>query len=365
MEVRVEWEGIVGVVDLLEPEGPTELKTTARVPPADRLIPERPTYLDQLGIYCALTERTTGRLVVVGEGEDGSVGPPLVLRCEFGEIPGIRADAAQRAERLRRSVRSVDPDPLPRCRWFGRNCPFQDQQICHCTGGEPPDDRWILDRLRSSAPDPESEARWRAALQEDLAAPAPVLRTYRDLVYPRRAYYERMDPGGTADTEPVPPELSEEYRALVGALEAGPSSERTLRPAVSGEPLGTVPLFRGAPFLVKTSRAAPPPDPPTADRLPAHYLEELGFRCAALGLPSGWIFVSYVRLPGDRRRWRAFEITPKDLPAAQRELEERRVALSRALETSDPSGLPPCPGWMVERCPYRSACGCGEVRPTS
>jgi hypothetical protein len=361
VEVRVQRDGIVGVIDLLEGDGPTELKTTARAPAAERLAEERGNYLDQLGLYCALTDRPSGRIVVVGEQEGGPPAEPVVLHCTFDDLPGLRHDAGARAERLRRAVRADDPSELPRCAWVGRGCPFEEASVCGCTGSEPLDDRWVRDRLRESHPDPEAVARWRDVVTSTLTESPPVIRSFRDLLYPRRAYYEQADPAGGADEPPMEIAHQAAYRSFLGSIEAGPPGELSQRLVTLGDPPGSVPTFRGLPFLIKTSRARLPPDPLTAEHLAAHYLPELAFRCAAIGTPEGWIFLDYLKASPSERGWRAVRVRFRELPEWVQLAADRKRALEAALGRRDPAGLPACPGWMLERCPYRAVCGCGAA----
>lgn len=357
-EVRVQRAGVVGVVDLLEPDGPTELKTTGRIPSIERWLEERGSHVDQLGLYVALTGTEQGHLVVAAaEGEAGR--PPVVaLRCRFRDTAGLLDEASARADRFRRALRSIDPGELPRCLWVGRGCPFQEARACDCSGEEPPDDRWVRDRLVESAPDAPTEARWRSAIQAAEGTPAPVVLAFRDLLYPRRSYYERVAPERIGEERPIDPQSQEAYRELSGAVDAGPDGERSQRLAASGEPPGSIPLFRGLPFLLKTRSGVPWPSPVPRLAVPSHYIDELGFRAAAVGGDAGYVFVDELRSRAPQRRERVLRLRFRDIGAYASEFERRRSALREALERGDPGGLSPCPAWRADGCPYAPGCGC-------
>src|SRR6266446_7615066 len=61
LEQFVEFEGIAGKIDIYKTV-PAELKTTNKMPP--NVLLERPSYVDQLGMYCAMTRRAKGLLVL-------------------------------------------------------------------------------------------------------------------------------------------------------------------------------------------------------------------------------------------------------------------------------------------------------------
>ncbi|MCI4366406.1 MAG: hypothetical protein L3K08_01510 [Thermoplasmata archaeon] len=363
VEARVQRDGLVGVVDLLEPDGPTELKTTGWVPAMDRWISERGVYFDQLGLYASLTDSDRGRIVVVSENEEGQRGAPQVALCRFRQRADILGEGAARADRLRRAVLTRDPSSLPRCAWFGRRCPYQESKVCGCSGTEPADDRWIRDRVEAVSEDASAAAQWARAIEAAEADLPPVLLSFSDLVYPRRAYFDRIDPAGPADAGTIDPDSQAAYRNLVTAVESGPVGERGQRPSLSGDPPGSVALFRGAPFLVKTTRAAPPPDPCPPAWLPAHYRDELGFRCASVGTADGWVFLDALRARPPVRGVRALKVHYPDLPERSALFDTRRNALAAALTNHDPSLVPACPAWRFEGCPYRTECGCGTTSP--
>ena len=62
LEVRVRREGLVGRIDALT-DRPIEVKTSTMAVGADHLVEERPEYLEQLGMYCALVDGARGRIV--------------------------------------------------------------------------------------------------------------------------------------------------------------------------------------------------------------------------------------------------------------------------------------------------------------
>ncbi|MCI4332924.1 MAG: hypothetical protein L3K01_04245 [Thermoplasmata archaeon] len=356
-EVRVRRNGVVGRIDVLD-DRPVELKSTATPPkPDDDLRTSRPSYLEQLAMYGALTEHAEGRLIVVGSGE---VAPNSVRVWDvgFGRLDRIEAEMTLRASALREARERHDPMGLPRCAWFERGCSYRAAGVCGCVGSEPPLPTTILDEVGPPKGNPAEADRigsWLATATSDAGSFA----RFRELAYPRRAFFdERRDPAGASEPSKFGTPGDETWSALQAVLEGGPPGELEFRHADSGEPAEAVAVFRNEPCLVKSTRSL---RPVPADRVVAerpHYLLELGLRCAALGTTSGYLFTGLERVPSDgpwihaqRVRFESGEVLRSLLERRERDLTASRIS-------GNPASLPACPRWMYDGCPHRDVCGC-------
>ncbi len=365
LEVRVRRDGCVGRIDVLG-DLPTEVKTGAQAVPAEELVASRPDQVEQLAMYCALTEREAGRLVVF-TGTGDSEGRAQVVDFEFHGVAPLRAWMCRRSRDLRTAWSEHRTDGLPACRWFDRGCEYRAAGVCDCREDDPPAADPIASLVVGVRPRPDLATR----LEEDVRArPVPsgpvVLGRFRNLLYPRRVYFERTR------REPEPPlpardplEPLDRYEQIAAAVEGGPVGEVALVPSAVDEPDEEVVGFRGAPFLVKVSRAR---DPPTAEELLAHqpqYGLELGARCVATGTSSALLFLGRERARDERDRLHVFRLEFGPMSPFSRWWLERRTALDRALTRGDPFLAPACPSWMYADCPYRADCGCAAVSPRS
>jgi hypothetical protein len=359
LEVRVRREGLVGRIDALT-DRPIEVKTAPYAVEAESLVTERPDQVEQLGMYCALLERPTGRLVTLVVAGD-SVEDARTCDITFRDLPGLLSDMRNRATALRDSLRDGRPDGLARCRWFGRGCEYLSEPTCDCTGDEPEPSSAILERVERVVARPDLDAelltRLRAAWP---TARKPSIARFRDLIYPRRAYFEL--------SHPLPPRAvafprekeagPDAYRTLLDAIESGPVGEVARLLSLADEPEEEVGAFRGEPFLARTSRGRPPR---TAEELVSRapqYVLELGFRCAATGRRSGRAVVAYERAEPPGPRIRVFDLAFSPTSVFARLWRHRERALREALRDGKPQGLPACPDWMFAECPYRSECAC-------
>lgn len=365
-EVRLRRAGISARIDLLS-DVPVEIKTGDE-PPPDDLAGERPEYVEQIALYCALLARDRARLVHVQGPADG---PPVVRAFDLGyHDPAVLSEELERrAASLRAALGSQNASSLPRCRWHALGCEYRAAGLCDCRGDEELPSSVLVDQAQRPTPRDDISDRWARALRKvDLAAPTPGMRRYRDLVYPRRAYFDAVAPA-----EPPAPRValtdyppSDVYDSAVGALEGGPVGEVHRLPEFGWTPEEEVAGWRGEPYIVRTSRAWSRLRADEAVTRFPQYALELGFRCAATGTRRGHLVVAYERAERLHDRLQVLEYSfGSDLASYASLLGERRRTFERALSSSDPSELAVCADWMVPNCPYRASCGCGEGAPRS
>jgi len=352
-EQFVEYEGVVGKIDIYE-HVPVELKTTATLPetPADA----RPSHIDQLGMYCTMTDLPQGRLLVYRREQFGRQGAFRAFRIEFTAPDLIRAEMLRRRDLFRDALDRGDPAALPQCEWFGRNCDYA--AICHCDLAPPParvvpPDGYRIDR----------DAMLEGTLLRQLSAPAPHPRGYRlnDLVFPRKSAYERQTP--PEEEEPdnvVEARLRDLERAgfrgtLYKALRFGIPGAFRNQPVRLRSLSDRVGMFREAPTLLRVTKFREMVERGYLPQAFGHYFDRLAFECALSGHERGRL-VLYYELLGEK--FMVYEIGFKDLPAIQAEADRRLVLLE---SNAPPAELPPCPSWMFRLCRFKDRCGCGDA----
>jgi len=365
LEARVRREGIVGRVDILS-DVPIEVKTATSLVEPERLVTLRPDHLEQLGMYCALVGRSSGRLLTLLLGEQGVLSDVQALDVSFENPERVLEEMRSRADRLRTAWATSRPDALPRCPWFGRGCEFEEAKVCGCTGDEAPESPRILEEAGPIVERADVRDRVRVEVLGSATTPAaPALARFREVLYPRRAYFDRTAPAPESPpvsetSEPLPltrpPDL---YARLNEALESGPAGEVARIPPRSEEPEEDVSGFRGRPLLTRTSRAWARFRPEEIVARSPQYVLELGFRCAVTGTDSALLVLGFERAETDADRVQVLEVGFHTLTPFSRRLREQSAALSAALRERAPGRLQACPDWMVPDCPYRSECGCG------
>ncbi len=355
LEVRVHDDRTHGRIDVLA-DRPIEIKTSAYPPPTGDPAQERPEHVDQVAVYAQLLGTPLARLVYL-QAVDDDVRAAAVYDLSIQSPETLRAAVDRRTSDLTAARNAGSPAGLPRCPWFSRGCEFRGASVCDCSGEEDPPERLVGAEGVRSEVRPEAAARLVDSVRARLAnAPTPAIERFRDLLYPRRAYWESM---GLAPGAPAPafePD-TDTFSRLAEALDAGPIGESTRLPTLADEPDEEVGGFRGAPVLVRTSRASTRLDPRTVvDRSPQYALQ-LGFRCVATGMQQGRLVLGYERA-SESERIQVLEFRFQPASAFSRLWRRRTRELVDARSAGDPGRLPMCPAWMFESCPYRDRCAC-------
>lgn len=360
LEVRVRRDGVVGQVDWLS-EVPAELKTTASLPALDALAIERPQYLEQLGMYCALVGTRRGRLLLV-PADGAPVDAAVALDVTFSDLEGIWAEAHRRADRLRDALDAQDPGRLPRCAWYSRGCPYRRAQVCGCSGAEPELAPSIVNAVERVERDARTTDALRQALTEVNGEPAPFPDRFTDLITPRRAYYRRsMAPAMEERRWTASPTRVRLFRQIMEGVEAADAGGLGHQLPTRGGVRELVSRMDGRPYLIKITRATPRPTPEAMLADQPQYFLELGLRCQAVGSSSGWLILGYERPPPGAPEIAPFDVRFEPIEPLRRFAEARESALRRAIERRAPHELPACPAWMYRDCPYRAECACGSV----
>src|SRR5205809_4633720 len=184
VEQFVEFQGIVGKIDIYD-DVPVELKTTASLPQGAAAA--RPSYIDQLGMYCTMTGRDEGRLFVYKRALYGRPGALKGFDLHFRNLGEVEREMVRRRDRFRDAPARNGPSPLRRCGCFARRCDYR--AVCGCATAEPLG-RVVPAAAVRIAENPELVAAM-TALLTDAPKPGPQFRL-NDLVFPRRAAIERQ-----------------------------------------------------------------------------------------------------------------------------------------------------------------------------
>ena len=130
---------------------------------------------------------------------------------------------------------------------------------------------------------------------------------------------------------------------------------------------GHIDMLHDVPVELKTTRMMRVRTGKEIARDCPHYIRQLAYYAAMTGRHRGqlWIFYLYAREKGSGRsamtpQLRVYDVEFDDLDAIRSEMLERKDALVEALESGDPSNLPPCPKWMCRSCRFREHCGRGD-----
>lgn len=351
VEQFVEWEGVVGKIDIYE-RFPLEIKTTGKSFEARDLPAMRPYYIEQVGMYCAMTGNSRGHLIVYSRSAGESSPALRAYEVFFSDIEAIRSEIRRRRDLLAGALERDDPAGLPRCNRFGFDCEYK--EFCGCAGAEPFHPA-ILDTLAGIRETPEMAEEILGKLRNQ--PPAPV--RLADLIFPRKAYFRLTSEEREAEEEMEAMEQQGMLQTLKSLLFRGAEGGVARVPVAVGEVRGRVTLYRDLPVVLRTPGFAEPVDRSRLVSLWPHYFERLALDCAFSGHERGRLVLYYTKVEEELAKFLVYDVSFKNLDAVRAEMERRAAALKQALESGDPRELQACPAWMQKFCAYAPGCGCG------
>src|SRR5437016_3582908 len=366
VEQFVEFQGIVGKIDIYD-DVPVELKTTASLPQGAAAA--RPSYVDQLGMYCTMTGRDQGRLFVYKRALYGRPGALKGFDVRFKDLTAVEREMVRRRDLFREALASQDPSHLPRCEWFELRCDYR--TVCGCAAAEP--QGRVVPAAAVQIAENGELVNAMTALLTDAPKPGPQFRL-NDLVFPRRAAIERQR---VAEANPEGEDQGEGERggldsalagmerlgfggALKDALWYGVPGAFARIPVSLRSLKGRVGTFRGVPTIFRSTRR-----PKLVERSQLveefpYYFDRIAFECALSGQNTGRVVIYYEAVKDDK--FMVYDVYFRDLDAIQAEADRRLTLLEAG---AAPDQLPPCePSWMPNYCPHAARCACKVGSPT-
>ena len=359
LEQFVEAEGIVGKIDIYE-KIPVEVKTTSTPVDTKDLLKYRPNYIEQLGMYCAMVNAHEGEIIIYQrQGEKSpSTSPLLVYHVTFPDLEAIREEMRRRRDLLVQALISNDPSNLPVCPWFNKLCDYS--QVCDCATTSVPASHEIAELAGEIYVDSTTCEQ----LLSKMAGSQPSqLFGINDIVFPRKAYFNRLKLQEIASGEEVREEKEGYLRsmdergfldALRDSLRYGAPGEAQRIPVQHLPLADLVQIWQNLPTILRDPKFSSLVERERLPRTFSHYFLRLGFDCALTENTKGRLLLYYVRVPKEDAKLMVYEVNFRNLNAVKAEALRRLELLEKA---TSPLQLPKCPSWMCSYCDYRLECG--------
>ena len=358
LEQFVEVEGIVGKIDIYE-DIPVEVKTTSSSVAPEDLLKYRQSYIEQLGIYCAMVNVGQGKIVVYQrQGQEASQSPLVVYHVTFPDLEAIWDEMRRRRELLVQALISNDPSNLPVCAWLNKGCDYS--SVCDCKTSSVPLSYKIAELAGQISIDNIS----REQLFSSLAKPQPSrLLRLNDVVFPRKAYFERLKAQEVTSDEDLQQEKEERLRsmdeqgfldALRDSLRYGAPGETQNIPIQCALLSDLVRIRENMPTILRDPKFRSLVERERLAGTFPHFFLRLGFECALTDYPKGRLLLYYAKVPREDAKLMVYDVTFRNLNALKTEALRRVELLEKA---SSPLQLPKCPSWMCPNCEYKFECG--------
>lgn len=359
LEQFVEAEGIVGKIDIYE-KIPVEVKTTSIPLDSKDLLQYRPTYIEQLGMYCAMINAHEGEIIVYhrSTGESPPTSPLVVYHVTFPNLEAIREEMRRRRDLLVQALIANDPSNLPVCPWFNRQCDYS--QVCDCATASVPASHKIADLAGEIYVDTTT---CQQLLSKMAGSQPSQLFNINDIVFPRKAYFERLKLQEPTPIEEVREEKEEYLRSMdeLGFLDAlrdslyfGAPGEAQRIPVKHASLSDLVRTWQNLPTILRDPKLSSLVERERLPRAFPHYFLRLGFDCALTENTKGRLLLYYVRVPKEDAKLMVYDVNFRNLNAVKAEALRRLELLEKA---TSPLQLPKCPSWMCSYCDYKLECG--------
>ncbi|MDY7018867.1 MAG: hypothetical protein SU899_02155 [Chloroflexota bacterium] len=360
LEQFVEAEGIVGKIDIYE-KIPVEVKTTSAPVDTKDLRRHRPAYVEQLGMYCAMVNAREGEIIVylrLGE-ELPPTSSLLVYHVDFPELEAIRDEMRRRRDLLIQALISNDPGNLPVCPWFNRQCDYS--QVCDCEMSTVPSSYRIAELAGQIKADEIAQEQLLAKLA---SSPSSFHLRLNDLVFPRKAYFERLKSQEIALAGEEVREEKGEYlhsidergflSALRDSLSYGTQGEAQRVPVRYAQLGDLVQIWQNSPTILRDPKFYSVVERERLARTFPHYFLRLGFECALTDHSQGRLLVYYPYISREDAKLMVYDVTFRNLAALKDEAIQRAELI---IQAQSPWELPKCPSWMCPNCDYIGQCG--------
>jgi hypothetical protein len=359
LEQFVEAEGIVGKIDIYD-KIPVEVKTTSIPIDTKDLLQYRPTYVEQLGMYCAMVSAHEGEIIIYQRPvpESPSTPPLVAYHVTFPNLEAIREEMRRRRDLLVQALIANDPSNLPVCPWFNRQCDYS--QVCDCATKSVPASREIADLAGEVYVDSTT---CEQLLNKMAGARPSQLFGINDIVFPRKAYFERLRLQESAPIERVREEKEDYLRsmdergfldALRDSLRFGAPGEAQRIPVKHAPLSDLVQIWQNLPTILRDPKFSSLVERERLPRTFPHYFLRLGFDCALTENTKGRLLLYYVRVPREDAKLMVYDVNFRNLNGVKAEALRRLELLEKAIS---PLQLPKCPSWMCQYCDYRLECG--------
>lgn len=362
------WVGIDGVrgkIDFRYGNSILEIKSKSDpIEDYETIIYKYPHDLEQLLFYASISTipNDIHYLVFI---HDESPHPITVFKVKIKDIEPFKNLLRQRIKMLRTALVNNDPTLLGRCRYY-RECQYSANEKCNCKNLDPIDTSLIIEHTEI-----ERDKNFESILiKKRKGSNARSLETLNpfQLIYPRKWYKEQILGLKSSWRKSA---LDEAWGAMlwkaihdIGITNISKSEElesRKTNPIPIIFPSNYIRYFESGvnstvvPYIHTVSRSSNPLRP---HKIP---LARLAVTCGLTNSSKGVIFVAY-RVIGIIV---AYVATFKDIKSINSLIDNQVRIIQKALETENPSLLPPCEGFMQTDCGEGCLCKDQQINTRS
>ena len=353
VEQLLEYDGIVGKVDIFE-NIPIELKTTNSIP--NDLYKEKLSYVEQLGMYCAMADCDKGQLIIYKRGSGTKKVILKVFDVTYFDLAKIKSSMSKRKDMFQNALESKNPDKLPRCEWYQKRCDYA--KFCRCETANSDEPIVGNDEVEISSNENALEQFTNKLLSKRISATDTNL-TLDNIIFPRkyalsRNHSEIATNGNNFQTQMANIENLGFRKALLEAIKFGSEGKLNYIKISKAILQDTVLMLSGIPIMVETVEMDTMIPRKELPSIFPHYFDKLAFICALTNSPKSRLILYYQNIY--KNKFMIYDVIFKNRNEILQEFDKR---LDNLINNTDHTMLPKCPKYIVKYCQYSTICECG------
>jgi len=353
VEQLLEYKGIVGKVDIFE-DIPIELKTTGSIP--TDLYKEKLSYIEQLGMYCAMADCDKGQLIIYKRGNGRKKAILEVFDITYFNIEKIKTNMLERKAIFQDALANKNPDDLPKCEWYKKRCDYS--KHCNCSTASLGKPIVNHDEITISSNE-DALAHFTSKLLEERAFPVDEHLTLDNLIFPRNYVLSKtnnvISNEPNVQTQMAIIENTGFTQALVNAIGFGSKENFNSVEVSRGMLRDRVSMLYNIPFVIETVETDTMIGRKDLASIFPHYFNKLAFISALTKSRKSRLILYYQNIY--KNKFMVYDVIFQNGNEILQELDKR---INDVTNTTDHTTLPKCPESLFKYCQYLEVCECSQ-----
>ena len=353
VEQLLEYKGIVGKVDIFE-DIPIELKTTGSMP--KNLYKEKLSYIEQLGMYCAMADCEKGQLIIYKRGNGNKKAILKVFDVTYLNTEKIKTNMMKRKDMFQNALDNKNPDDLPRCEWYQKRCDYS--KYCNCSTSRLNEPIVNHDEIAIS-PNEDALANFTSKLLNEKVFPFNKDLTLDNIIFPRKyalsKNHAEISNEPNIHTQMAIIENIGFTQALWNAIKFGSTENFNYVEVSRGELQDKVLMLSTLPVVFETVEMDTMIGRKDLPFIFPHYFDKLAFICALTKSRKSRLILYYQNIY--KNKFMVYDVIFQNGNQILQELDKR---IHNLINNTDHTILPKCPESIFKYCQYLEVCECSQ-----
>ena len=353
VEQLLEYKGIIGKVDIFE-DIPIELKTTSSIP--NNIYKEKLSYIEQLGMYCAMADCDKGQLIIYKRGNGKKPAILKVFDITYLNIEKIKTSMLERKGMFQYALDNKNPEDLPKCEWYKKRCDYS--KHCNCTTASVGEPIVNNDEITIS-PNEDAEAHFTTELLKKRDVPEDRNLNLDNLIFPRNYVLSKNNnvnhTAPSIQTQMAIIENTGFTEALLNAIKFGSKENFNSVEVSRGALQDRISTLSNIPFVIETVETDIMVGRKDLPDIFPHYFDKLAFICALTKSRKSRLILYYQNIY--KNKFMVYDVIFQNGNEILQELDKRINGVTNA---TDHTTMTKCPESIFKYCQYIEVCECNH-----